>query len=170
MRCVKVLRIRAEPLTGEAFAPFGRLIGRPRTEPHQESAAYAYWDKIIPLDLSGCPAELGFLEARHRPFAVSRLERHRKATQTFIPFSTAASVLVVAPGNPDDDHDRPRPEAMRAFLLDGTTGYHLFRGVWHLSPFPIGPVARFVMVVRRDTIVDDQEIRDLGATVEVTLA
>jgi len=170
MMSVKVLRIRAEPLTEEAFAPFGRVIQRPRTEPHQASATYVYWDKIMPLDLSGSPAELGFLEALHRPFVASRLERHRKATQTFIPFSTAASVLVVAPGNPDDDDDVPRPEAVRAFLLDGTAGYHLFRGVWHLSPFPIGPVARFVMVVRRDTIVDDQEIIDMDATVEITLA
>lgn len=163
------ISVKAEPLTPESFERYGEVIRQPCKATDQDFPAYKYWDRIESLDFSGCPAELAYVRMFHRPFWLTSMERHRKATQTFIPFGSAPGVVVVAPGNPDDPDEQPDASKVRAFFLDGRAGYHLKRGTWHQSMFPIGEVADYIMVVRRNNIVDDQQIRELKARVVITI-
>jgi len=161
--------VKAQPLTPEAFEPYGEVIMEPLSAPDQDFPAYRYWDRIVSLDFTGSPPELAYVRMFHRPFKATSLERHRKATQTFVPVGCAAGVVVVVPGNPDDADERPDPARAAAFFLDGRVGYHLKRGTWHQSMFPTGPTADYVMVVRRNNILDDQEIKELGAEIVIAL-
>ena len=85
------------------------------------------------------------------------MERHFQVTQAFIPLRGSPSVVALAP--PTDPHDRqsiPQPEAVRAFLLDGSKGYVLSKGTWHsLDRFPLyPPESVFVMLSDEETATD----------------
>jgi ureidoglycolate hydrolase len=83
----------------------------------------------------------------------SKLERHFNLTQAFVPLGGSPAVLAVAPPGPADRGALPRPDQVRAFLLDGTTGYALARGTWHsLDRFPLyPPCTQWVIITDRET-------------------
>jgi len=82
---------------------------------------------------------------------LSRLERHFNVTQAFVPLGSGPALLAVAAST--DAATIPRPEEVRAFLIDGSCGYVLKRGTWH-SPdrYPVQRgESRVVMVTSRST-------------------
>ena len=61
-----------------------------------------------------------------------QLERHFEVTQSFVQLSGGSDVVcAAAPTDPDNLNDIPPPEAVRAFLIDPSTGYSFKRGTWH---------------------------------------
>ncbi len=64
------------------------------------------------------------------------LNRHDTHTQTLMPMSGDA-LVVVAP--PDVDFSQPGHfDTVRAFALPRHTCVHLHRGTWHWGPYPVG--------------------------------
>ena len=64
------------------------------------------------------------------------LNRHDTHTQTLMPMSGPA-IVVVAP--PAADFSQPAHfDAVRAFALPVHTCVHLHRGTWHWGPYPVG--------------------------------
>jgi len=144
--------VRIEPLTEDAFAPFGQIISakeRPpdyRTESGTEGWAVEF--------SSGRPLVM-LLRTRYQGLRFSKLERHFNLTQTFLPLGGSPAVVAVAPPSPDRTA-APPPSAVRAFLLDGTQGYALARGTWHsLDRFPLYPPdTRWVIITDHETQQD----------------
>lgn len=147
-----IVQIRLEPLTAEAFAPFGQLIcARGDDAPIFEAPHLRSWRQEF--EVLGW-TELMYIHYVHRPMAFSAIERHFRVTQTFIPLAGAASVMAVAaPTDPDDWTSLPEPGQLRAFYVPGTVGLMLWRGTWHaLTRFPVGPDgAGFAFLTDRDT-------------------
>ncbi len=158
--------IQAEILTREGFAPFGDVLEKGTWKPEQDFPIYQYWDKIARLEFSGDPTELAYLRVYRRAFIVEQMERHLKASQTFIPLTTHTCIFALAPAS---EADSPDPDSIRAFILDGTRGVNLHTGTWHWSIFPVTESADYIMVVRRDTVVDDLHVVDLDIPVQIQL-
>lgn len=158
--------VQAEILSREAFAPFGDVLEKGTWKPEQDFPIYQYWDKIARLEFSGDPAELAFLRVYRRAFVLEQMERHLKASQTFIPLTPHTCIFALAPASQED---RPDPDSVRAFILDGTRGVNLHTGTWHWSIFPTTESADFVMLVRRDTVADDLNVVDLEIPLEIRL-
>lgn len=150
----RVHDIRVELLTEEAFAPFGEIISAKHRPPDFRGAGGTLgWA----IDFqSGTPLVM-MLQTPYQGLTCKKMERHLNLTQAFIPLGGAPAVVAVAP--PTDPNDRsaiPRPDQIRAFLLDGTKGYALARGTWHsLDRFPLyPPESRFVILTDRETAAD----------------
>ncbi len=119
-----------EPLTREAFRPFGDVIS---IESHAFRVInYGYADRfenMAKLDIAdgGRPA-LSVFRARpvQFPFKISRLERHPSSSQAFLPRGNSRFLVVVAPPN-----DSPLRDQLRLFVTDGIQGINLHRNVWH---------------------------------------
>ena len=158
--------VEAELLTAGRFEPFGDVLEKGTWKPEQDYPIYQYWDKIAKLEFSGDPMELAYLRVYRRAFVVEQMERHMKASQTFIPLTNQTCIFALAPPN---QGDRPDPVSIRAFILDGTRGVNLHTGTWHWSIFPVAESADYIMVVRRDTIVDDLHIAELDIPVQIQL-
>jgi len=150
MRTVHELPI--EPLTDEAFAPFGQIISTKdrapdfRTESGTEGWAVDF--------RSGRPLVM-VLRTQYQGLRFSKLERHFELTQTFLPLGGAPAAVAVAP--PSSDRSVvPDPTEVRAFLLDGTKGYALAPGTWHsLDRFPLYPPdTRWVIITDHETQQD----------------
>ncbi len=134
--------IRTEPLTAEAFAPYGevleatgdfRLINAGLCRRHHDRAR-------LDFGLGGRAGISVFkAELRALPYAFDLIERHPEGSQAFLPMSADPFLVIVADG----------PDATpRAFLTDGAQGINLRRGTWHGVLTPLSGPGLFAVVDR----------------------
>lgn len=138
--------IKAEPLTADAFAPFGDVLD-----------ASGSPDKMINAGLCGLHHDLAALDfgpdgragisifnaqARSLPYTLNLIERHPEGSQAFIPMTGAPFLVIVAPD------DGGRPGTPRAFLTAPYQGINLHRGVWHGVLTPLAEPGLFAVVDR----------------------
>ena len=148
--------VQAEPLTAEAFAPFGQVIDR--------------GDMVMELR-GGETFALNVLSYERRPLECDHLNRHHRATQALVALAGRPTVVVVAPGELDLT-SRDHLASVRAFVCDGTAGVNLSLGTWHWGPYPLMDHVDLVNV-QGAGFADDNEVahltRDLGVVVTVRL-
>ena len=122
------MEIDPQPLTREAFAPFGDVIDIP-----SEAGRTYYEDALGNLRPDAQPSLSVSLKAEtpDRPLQAELLERHEFSSQTFVPVDVARWLIVVAPhaaaGGPDTQR-RARLHRHRQ------AGRHL--QAQHLAPRP----------------------------------
>lgn len=147
--------IRVQPITADAFAPFGdlltprpapdRMINAGRCERHHALATVQRGDgeAIISIFRSE-PVSL--------PYDCALLERHPLGSQAFMPLGPDAWLSVVAP-----DLDG-RPGTPLAFLVPAGMGVNLRAGVWHGVLTPLDRAADFLVVDREGGGVNLEEV------------
>jgi ureidoglycolate hydrolase len=126
--------VTLEPIaaTIESFAPYGALPpdegdGKPTAD--LEFLLNDGWVNFIGHTLEEIEHDDGRLRC-------DLLNRHDTHTQTLMPMSGPA-IVVVAP--PAADFSQPAHfDAVRAFALPVHTCVHLHRGTWHWGPYPVG--------------------------------
>jgi ureidoglycolate lyase len=120
-------RLQVEPLTAEAFAPFGQVIDCAGHAGYaiNEGSSQRFSDLAqLESDADGRLALSIFrAEARQAPFALGCLERHPLGSQAFVPLAGQRFVVVVA--------EQPATDRLRAFLSNGRQGINFRRGAWH---------------------------------------
>ncbi|RDA93634.1 hypothetical protein CP533_4910 [Ophiocordyceps camponoti-saundersi (nom. inval.)] len=134
LRASEAIKIQAEPLTAQAFSPFGSVVANPRPETHPSS--FATQASSLPRNAKAANAGTAiqyrdagvmqnlFEEGRGKPLvsvfacaacrvedgevAIDALERHPFTTQTFSPLSSPAStyLIVVAPSLSQEKDER----------------------------------------------------------------
>lgn len=163
-------QIRVQPLSAEAFAPFGEIVDPGDRPPDIQTRANRYWDFATRLQCKSRQIQVGFLTTYLRPLRFDWMERHLEATQAFIPLEGRPGIFALAPptAGPRPDLDR-----LAAFLLDGRRGVNLHLGTWHHLMFSLAPEASYVMILREASRIDDMHVvdlrQDLGTEVEVLL-
>jgi ureidoglycolate lyase len=154
---IRSLVLTVQPLTREAFAPYGEVIGE---RGH------------IELDLDDGHASVAAQTVEARPLSFDFLGRHLRTEQVFVPLGGAASIIAVAPPSPANAA-LPEVKRLAAFLVDGSCAFKLHRGAWHTSAFPLGERAAFLVVDREGTLEEDYDLRDLktalGIVVEIQM-
>lgn len=120
--------IRIEPLTAEAFAPFGDVIeavGAPDKIINQGRCG-RFHDRAK-LDFSDGVAGLSLFQAelRELPLKLEMVERHPLGSQAFVPMSDTGFLVIVAL---DEDGVPGEP---RAFETAPGQAINFHRGTWH---------------------------------------
>jgi ureidoglycolate lyase len=145
--------IHPEPLTHEAFAPFGdvldatgdfRLINAGLCQRHHDRARLDFGD--------GGRAGLSIFlaEPRALPYSFDLIERHPEGSQAFLPMTADPFLVIVATS----------PEAQpKAFLTNGAQGINLNRGTWHGVLTPLSAPGLFAVVDRIGTTPNLEEHR-----------
>jgi ureidoglycolate lyase len=114
------ITLRAEPLTPEGFAPFGRVVTAEREALQMQEGHFT--------------ARL--MTVKRAPQTVSRINRHMDHSQMFVPLRGDRTVLVVAPPDvPLEGFDAGR---IAAFVTDGTSTVIFHPGTWHIEPRALG--------------------------------
>jgi ureidoglycolate lyase len=147
---MRTLPLPVEPLTAEAFAPFGAILPDPGPAAFT-SGTLQTWRFPFEVDDAVLVTLCRF---RREPMRFSRLERHLAVTQAFLPLAGRRSVMVVAPATAEGEPVvPPEPATVRAFELTGAAGLVLWRGTWHaLRRFPLDdPHVDFVLLTSRAT-------------------
>ena len=119
-----------EPLTPEAFAPFGSVIeasdAAVKLDINQGHAVR--YDALAEVDVSesGGTAVISLFRAKPLGELVLRtFERHPLGSQTFMPLSGKPYLVAVAPAGPFE------PAKIRLFRAEPHQGVHYCKGVWH---------------------------------------
>ena len=126
----RVLQI--QPLTAEAFKPFGDVIEANEAARHFSiNQGYAErYDKLALVDANdlGGQAAISVFRAKARtwPIELSVLEKHPLGSQAFMPMSRHSYLVVVAPGVEQPDVDK-----VQCFLASATQGVNYAKGTWH---------------------------------------
>jgi ureidoglycolate lyase len=136
----EVVTITAEPITPEAFAPFGTVLS---AEGQERLPIDLYGDRVnvfrpAPLDADPTqPMEWLYTENRIREFRVLFLERHMQLAQAFIPMGGDPIISCVAAPDCRLENEIPAFDEVRAFIIPGGIGAQIHRGTWHEPPFPL---------------------------------
>jgi ureidoglycolate lyase len=141
------LPLRIEPLTREAFAPFGEVIETAGAHafPINAGTTTRYHD-LAQVELAGeSPRTLINLfegKAWHAPFEIRMLERHPLGSQAFYPVDGGRMLIVVAPPGELDE------STIRAFISAPDQGVNYARGTWHHPLLCLQHPGRFLVVDR----------------------
>lgn len=139
--------IRPEPLTREAFRPFGDVIEMEGTDPITINQGFAQrFNDLAYVDVGtegGTTNVSLFLGTpRPRPIEIKLMERHPLGSQLFLPLQDRPWLVLVA----GDVHDFA---SYRAFTATGRQGVNYARNVWHHPLLVLDPESRFLIVDRK---------------------
>lgn len=136
-----------EPLTAEAFAPFGCVIeasdAAVKIDINQGHAIR--YDRLAEADVAdegGVPV-ISIFRAQPLEEPVLRIfERHPLGSQSFVPLTRRPYLVAVAPPGDFD------PAQIRLFRAEGDQGVHYGKGTWHHFLLVLDPGADFLVVDR----------------------
>jgi ureidoglycolate lyase len=156
--------ILAEPITAEAFAPFGELLVPP------EGFSRDYFDTCLSNARPAARPSLSLAVAepiKSLPLDAVQMERHAFSSQSFVPMDAARYLAIVAPhaaeGGPDTEH-------ARAFLVAGRYGITFRADVWHHPMAVLDRPSTFAIVMWLDGSEGDTELVMLAAPFRVGIA
>jgi ureidoglycolate lyase len=137
--------LAVEPLTADAFAPFGTVLepDPARGFAINQGMAWRYDSLAVPrCDPEGHIALSIFRAfAWPRPVRIDMLERHPLGTQAFMPLAPHPWLIVVA--------REASPGACRAFHARGDQGVQIAANVWHHPLLVLRPSQDFLVTDRR---------------------
>jgi ureidoglycolate lyase len=145
----------AEPLTAEAFAPWGDVIEATGASfPINDGMCDRFHD-LARMEFGDGRAgiSLGWGRPYPLPHAFRLVERHPLGSQAFVPMTEEPFLVVVAPD------DGGRPGTPRAFITRPGQGVNYLRNVWHGVLTPLGRAAPFLIVDRIGEGVNLEEHR-----------
>lgn len=136
-----------QPLTQQAFAPFGTVIeADPASMRYINGGTTERYHALAEVEAIGEDARviINLFRAAPRafPYAVDMMERHPFGSQSFSPIDDRPWLVVVAE---DEDGKPGRPQVFRA---GGRQGVNYRRNVWHHPLIAIGAVSDFLVVDR----------------------
>lgn len=138
-------RIAPQPLTPEAFAPFGDVLacdGPPDLLINQGMCG-RYHDRAF-LEFGEGRAGLSLFDATPRsfPYALDMMERHPLGSQAFIPMTDQPFLVIVA------ENEGNAPVRPKAFITAPGQAVNYHRNVWHGVLTPLHEPGRFAVVDR----------------------
>lgn len=138
-------RIKVQPLTAEAFAPFGDVMdasGAPDKLINQGKCG-RFHNKAR-LDFSDGAAGISIFqgEVETLPLKLEMVERHPDGSQAFVPMSLDPFLVVVA------TDEAGVPTNPQAFITETGQAINFHRGTWHGVLTPLSKPGLFAVVDR----------------------
>ena len=136
-----------EPLTAQAFAPFGQVIQTEGAQhfPINNGKTERFHD-LAQVQLAGPNSRPIISIARGQPYSLpltlAMVERHPFGSQAFHPLSNRPFLVIVAPD------EKGTPGRPRAFLTAPGQGINYAINTWHGVLTPLGEPADFLLVDR----------------------
>ncbi|MBX3484664.1 ureidoglycolate lyase [Phenylobacterium sp.] len=138
-------RIVPEPLTADAFAPFGEVI---EASDDAEVIPINYgwttrFNALADVAVGDGRAILSIFRSRPlTPPVLKVFERHPLGSQAFVPLNGRPFLVAVAPSGDFD------PAAVRVFRAAATQGVNYARGTWHHFLLALEAESDFLVVDR----------------------
>jgi ureidoglycolate lyase len=161
-------KLRPEPLTAKAFAPFGQVIEAGPGGFDANYGAATRFPNLADIDVAegGGRVAVGLFRARPlpKPMVLAVMERHPLGSQAFVPLQGRPYLVAVAPAG-DLDADR-----IALFRAGPCQGVNYRRGVWHHFLLALEAESDFLVIDREGPGLNLDEVRlDAFEQVEVAL-
>jgi ureidoglycolate lyase len=145
MSRAQIKPVIAQPLTAEAFAPFGDVIAlRDAPDMMINQGMCGRHHDLAKMDFGEGRAAISLFDGKARafPYELDLVERHPLGSQAFIGMNDVPLLVTVA------QDDNGTPCNLRAFLTSTGQGINLHKGTWHGVLAPIGARGLFAVVDR----------------------
>ena len=147
---MQTIELKLEPLTRDAFKPFGDVIETDNAAHFSINAGtveryhdLAHVDVGSDNDSRALISIATITSLTSLPTKVLLVERHPLGSQAFIPMSETPMFVVVAePG------ESVAPNQLRAFVSNGRQGINYRPGVWHMPLIALEVGLRFLVIDR----------------------
>lgn len=142
--------LQINPLTRQAFAPFGHVIEKENAEhfPINQGKCERFHD-LCAIDLLGDDAKamISLFQGTHypSPMRLNMVERHPLGSQAFFPLAARPYLVVVC------EDAKGTPTTPQVFLARGDQGVNYPAGQWHGVLTPIGQDQDFIVIDRGGT-------------------
>lgn len=146
--------IRFLPPDPQLFAPFGAFI-LPPAQPGQRAF---YSQHLGAADLGEPVFHTNHVRPSTLPLTITRIERHPRAEQSFVPLDVTRYIVAVMPSDAAGD---PVFDETLAFLVPGSVGVIYRTGVWHLGATVLDRPGSFAVLMRRRGDATDDEFREV---------
>lgn len=160
METYLLFKLRPQPITSEAFQPFGQVIFA-----SEDGKAYDASDAQLELQ-NGIP-RFYIMRLHNRGTKFDRITRHSRCTQCL--GSLEGKEWLIAVARPDPEASTPDWESIRAFRIPGNCFIKLNVGTWHAGPYFEAPVIDFYNLELSDTNVVDHDTCNLLETYGVEI-
>lgn len=138
-------RLKIEPLTAEAFAPYGDLMDASGDVDKMinQGKCGRFHDRAR-LDFSDGRAGISIFQGEKEtlPLTLELVERHPEGSQAFVPMSAEPFLVVVAAD------DAGTPKEPRAFRTAPGQAINFHRGTWHGVLVPLSEPGIFAVIDR----------------------
>ena len=138
-------KIQIQPLTPEAFAPYGDVLdcrGAPDKIINQGLCGRYNDRATIDIDNGRAGLSLFNAEPRALPLTLDMVERHPEGSQAFVPMSEHPFLVIVAPD------DNGRPGVPMAFKTAPGQAINFHKNTWHGVLTPLAKPGLFAVVDR----------------------
>lgn len=138
-------RVQIQPISEEAFMPFGDVIKTGTVTPKLiNNDKCRRFSDLANLDILDGQTGISLFHAdiRTLPYELNLLERHPLGSQCFIPMDASEYIVVVA----NDQNGVPQTPV--AFFANSTQSINIARNIWHGVLTPVGGSGLFAVVDR----------------------
>lgn len=141
--------LKPEPLTAEAFAPYGDVIecSQAKKELSINYGNTTRFHDLFDIDVSdeGGKACVSIFRSHplKQPITVKVMEYHPLGSQAFVALSNQPYLVVVAEAGPFD------VSKLKAFLADAGQGVNYHKGTWHHYCLALGKTSDFLVIDRK---------------------
>jgi ureidoglycolate hydrolase len=147
MSVLQTIQLPAQPITAEAFAPYGQVIF-----PSEDGKTFDTDD--AQLDLSQGIPRFYIMRLSQKPLSFRAITRHARCTQCLGSLSNQEWFLAVAPPSLEPKPDRDR---LAAFRIMGDCFIKLAVGTWHSGPYFEAETVDFYNLELSDSNLVDHE-------------
>ena len=149
-------QLKPQALTRDVFAPFGEVIemqGHPSVTVNQGFARRFNDLAGVDVTMEGGATNISLFLGQPRPvpIEIKLMERHPLGSQAFIPLQDRPWLVLVC----DDVHDL---DSYRAFTASGMQGVNYARNIWHHPLLVLDADSRFLIVDRKGTGSNFEEV------------
>lgn len=158
-----MITLKPQPLTAEAFAPYGHVVAVP-ADPRR-----IYFGELIENRRPGAPLGLSYsvMQGVELPCRLTLFERHEFSAQAFLPMNATRYLVTVCP---DTGTGRPDPSRAIAFLAAPDQGIVYGANVWHHPMTCLTPRGEFTVVMWANNDAQDEELVPLEFDMQVGAA
>jgi len=152
---------KVQPLTVEAFAPFGQVLTyRPGDHPRRNYAGELFSDRGDARP----NLRVQRTQPTPLPLTMTLIERHRHSSQMFAPLSGGSYLVVVFPS---DAVGAPLLDEGVAFCAEGDQAINYSVDTWHHGFVALGGAGTFLMLRWEDGTTGDEEFLPLAEPIMV---
>jgi ureidoglycolate lyase len=152
-----------QPLTREAFAPFGQVLMAAGDDvPRQEFAA------TLKNYRPQATLNMAFLLSKpsNPPWQIDALERHPYSSQGFVPVQGTRYLVAVCPSSAAGD---PELDRLVIFVADGDQAVTYHANVWHAPHTVLDGPGKFIMLRWDVGNAEDTELRPVHPPLAIDL-
>jgi ureidoglycolate lyase len=136
-----------EPVSREAFAPFGRVLETPGRAEDASGPGWRWWGEMTTLATDGRAWTIGWLDLRPSSAEFDWAERHMRSPEGVVATTGDLFVYVAPPEHPEEPDRLPPLDRFRVFRVPAGTGVVLDPGVWHGAPLAEAETTAMVLLL-----------------------